>query len=69
VVRGHAFEGRVGIELACGGERLIAEVMRETAQALDIRPGQPIFAAVKASAFHELFGEGAPASPLSAVSR
>jgi molybdate transport system ATP-binding protein len=69
VVRGHAFEGRVGIELACGGERLVAEVMRETAQALDIRPGQPVFAAIKASAFHELFGEAAPPSHLSAGSR
>ncbi|HEY5995526.1 MAG TPA: molybdenum ABC transporter ATP-binding protein [Candidatus Deferrimicrobiaceae bacterium] len=66
VVRGHAFEGRVGIELSCGGERLIAEVMRETAQALDIRPGQPIFAAIKASAFRELYGRGASASPAGA---
>ncbi len=54
VVRGHAFDGRTGIELSCGDERIIAEVMRETAEELDIRPGQSIFAAIKASAFREI---------------
>jgi molybdate transport system ATP-binding protein len=56
VVRGHEFQGRIGIELSCGGERIVAEVMRETAKELDLRPGQAIFAAIKASAFRELYG-------------
>ena len=45
---------RTGVELDCGGERLIAEVARETAEELGIEKGKDIFAAIKASAFREL---------------
>ncbi len=54
VIRLHEFDGRIGIELACGGERFIAEVMQETATELDIRPGTVLYAAIKASAFREI---------------
>lgn len=46
---------RTGIELQCGGERLIAEVAQQAAQDLDLRPGAAVYAAVKASAFRPLF--------------
>jgi molybdate transport system ATP-binding protein len=45
---------RVGVELDCGGERLIAEVVPEAAVELSIIKGSEIFAAVKASAFRRL---------------
>ena len=45
---------RTGVELDCGGERLIAEVARQALQELEIREGGEIFAAIKASAFREL---------------
>jgi molybdate transport system ATP-binding protein len=45
---------RVGLELACGGERLIAEVMPEAVVELSIGKGSEIFAAIKASAFRRL---------------
>lgn len=45
---------RNGIELECGGDRLIAEVVRQAADDLDIREGGEIFAAIKASAFRKL---------------
>jgi molybdate transport system ATP-binding protein len=54
VVELHDFDGRTGVVLACGTERLVAEVMRETASELALRPGMPLFAAVKASAFREI---------------
>lgn len=41
----------VGVELDCGGERLIAEVVAQAAGELDIRPGASLYAAIKASAF------------------
>lgn len=46
--------GKVGVELDCGGDRLIAEVVGESARELEIREGLEIFAAVKASAFRFL---------------
>ncbi len=45
---------RIGVELAWGGERLIAEVARQAARELEIRDGGELFAAIKASAFREL---------------
>jgi molybdate transport system ATP-binding protein len=45
---------RTGVELDCGGERLVAEVARQTAEELGIAAGKDVFAAVKASAFREL---------------
>jgi len=45
---------KVGIELDCGGERLIAEVVREAASELEIREGAELFAAIKATAFRHL---------------
>lgn len=45
---------RTGVELECGGERLIAELARQAALELEIREGGELFAAIKASAFREL---------------
>lgn len=45
---------KVGLELACGSERLIAEVAAEAARDLDIKAGSTVFAAIKASAFRRL---------------
>jgi len=45
---------RIGVEMDCGGERLIAEVVKEAANELSIRKGGEIFAAIKASAFRRL---------------
>jgi molybdate transport system ATP-binding protein len=45
---------RIGVELDCGGERLIAEVARQAAEELGIAEGRELFAAIKASAFREL---------------
>ena len=51
-----AFEvgNRTGLELECGGERLVAEVARQAADELGIREGGEVFAAIKASAFRKL---------------
>lgn len=45
---------RLGIELECGGERLIAEVVRQAAEDLEIERGIKVYAAVKATAFRRL---------------
>lgn len=45
---------KVGVELACGEECLIAEIVERAAEELDIHPGSELFAAVKASAFRRL---------------
>lgn len=55
VVRTFEIDGRVGVELDCGGERLVAQVMRGAAEELGIRSGAEVFAAVKSSAFRSLF--------------
>ncbi|HEY3489011.1 MAG TPA: molybdenum ABC transporter ATP-binding protein [Candidatus Deferrimicrobiaceae bacterium] len=62
IERLHDLGTRTGVGLSCGGERLVAEVSRETSEELDLRPGQPIYAAIKASAFRELFGAGLASS-------
>jgi molybdate transport system ATP-binding protein len=45
---------KVGVELSFGAEKLITEVMQETAIELAIQPGVLIYAAIKASAFRIL---------------
>jgi molybdate transport system ATP-binding protein len=45
---------RMGVEMICGGERLIAEVVKEAANELSIKKGGEIYAAIKASAFRRL---------------
>jgi len=45
---------KTGIELDCGGNRLVAEVAPDTVQELQITPGSTIWAAIKASAFRRL---------------
>ena len=45
---------KVGVELACGDGRLVAEVVQEAACELGIEKGSRLFAAIKASAFRRL---------------
>ncbi len=47
---------KVGVELDCAGNSLIAEVVQDAVDELSITPGSTIFAAVKASAFRMLPG-------------
>ncbi|WP_321367403.1 molybdenum ABC transporter ATP-binding protein [uncultured Desulfuromusa sp.] len=46
--------GTVGVELNCGGESLMAQVVREAAIELDLDIGKTVYAAIKASAFRRL---------------
>ncbi|MFA7536599.1 MAG: molybdenum ABC transporter ATP-binding protein [Desulfuromonadales bacterium] len=48
-------ENRVGVELDCGGKQLIATVVRQAAEELDVRTGVEIYAVIKASAFRRLY--------------
>lgn len=54
VVRTFEAGSKTGVELECKGLRLIAEVVREAAVELDIRGGNDVYAAIKASAFRRL---------------
>ncbi len=54
VVTTFAAGNKTGVEIDCGGERLVAEVVNEAARELDIRKGGEVFAAIKASAFRRL---------------
>ncbi|RNC69181.1 MAG: molybdenum ABC transporter ATP-binding protein [Desulfuromonadales bacterium] len=45
---------KVGVELACGAERLVAEVADAAARELELAAGSEVYAAVKASAFRRL---------------
>ncbi len=45
---------RVGVDLDCGGGRLVAEVVRQAADELGIRAGSEVYAAIKATAFRKL---------------
>ncbi|MFA5615676.1 MAG: molybdenum ABC transporter ATP-binding protein [Syntrophorhabdaceae bacterium] len=45
---------RLGVELKCGSEVLIAEISKEAANELEIKEGAQIYAAVKAVAFKSL---------------
>ena len=44
----------MGVELALGQGRLIAEIVPAAAQDLNIVPGSQLYAAIKASAFRKL---------------
>ncbi len=46
--------GMVGVELNCGGEMLLAQVVREAAIELQLDVGKTVYAAIKASAFRYL---------------
>jgi len=48
-------DGRVGVELDCGGDRLIAQVVSPAVEELGIREGAEMFAVIKASAFRRLY--------------
>ena len=48
------FNNRVGVELDCGGMRLVAQIVPESVRELGIRPGTAIVAAIKASSFRRL---------------
>lgn len=52
----HTFESgsRLGVELECGENRLVAEVVHQAADELGIVAGCELFAAIKASAFRRL---------------
>jgi molybdate transport system ATP-binding protein len=45
---------KIGVELECAGNTLIAEVVQDAVNELNITPGSTIYAAVKASAFRML---------------
>jgi molybdate transport system ATP-binding protein len=45
---------RVGVELDCGGQQLVAEVVSQAARELEIVTGGEVYAAIKASAFRRL---------------
>ena len=44
----------VGVELDCRGNTLIAEIVPQSVQELDIRPGKEVIAVIKASAFQRI---------------
>jgi molybdate transport system ATP-binding protein len=46
--------GRIGVELACGEERLVAAVVKEAVEELEITKGAELYAAIKATAFRQL---------------
>lgn len=45
----------VGVELDCGGNTLIAEIVPQSLEEMDIRPGSQLVAVFKASAFQRLY--------------
>jgi len=47
-------DGRVGVELACGSGRLVAQIVKNAADELGIAPGVALCAVIKASAFRRL---------------
>lgn len=46
---------RVGVELDCNGSSLVSQVVNEAVRDLDLQPGSPIIAVIKASAFRKLY--------------
>jgi molybdate transport system ATP-binding protein len=54
VVRTFVSGNRIGVELACGDQRLVAEVADQAVKELDIVAGGELFLAIKASAFRRL---------------
>lgn len=49
-------EWLVGVELDCGGNALIAEIVPQSLKEMDIHPGSELVAVFKASAFRRLYG-------------
>lgn len=47
---------KIGVEMDCGGNTLISEVVQDAVNELGIAPGGTVFAAIKASAFRMLPG-------------
>jgi molybdate transport system ATP-binding protein len=47
-------EGRLGVELAAGNEKLVAEIVPQAMEELGITEGATVFAAIKASSFRRL---------------
>jgi molybdate transport system ATP-binding protein len=45
---------KTGVELDCNGSRLVAELVPDAARELEITPGCPVWAVIKASAFRRL---------------
>jgi len=45
---------RIGVELTCGGEQLVATVVKEAVDELEIARGVEVYAAIKATAFRRL---------------
>ncbi len=45
---------RIGVELLCGNEKLVAAIVQEAARELEIKEGAEVYAAVKATAFRQL---------------
>ena len=45
---------RLGVELECTGQRLVAEVVRQAVEELGITKGNDVYAAIKATAFKRL---------------
>jgi molybdate transport system ATP-binding protein len=48
----------IGVELDCGGNTLIAEIVPQSLDEMDIRPGSELVAVFKASAFQRLYDVG-----------
>lgn len=46
---------RIGVELDCHGQSLVATVVQQAADELDITPGRELFAAIKADAFRRVY--------------
>lgn len=54
VVKAFDMGVRVGVELQCGSEKLVAEITRKAAQQMGIGEGAEIYAAIKALSFRPL---------------
>jgi molybdate transport system ATP-binding protein len=52
------------VELDCGGDRLYARITRQSVETLDLRPGRPVFAVVKAVTFDRANLPGPTPRPL-----
>ena len=46
---------RIGVELDCHGQSLVATIVQQAADELGIAPGKEIFAAIKADAFRRVY--------------
>lgn len=51
-------EWLVGVELDCGGNLLVAEIVPQSLEEMDIRPGIELVAVFKASALRQLYDAG-----------